>query len=721
MDKSRLIKLNQWTLDPVNNTLIDPDNKKTTIEAKYAVLLEYLAKSGDELVTRDQLIQDVWQDRHVEYRTVNSAISRLRKILGGKRDDFIKTHPKLGYSLNCRIEFLGKGIPITTKSNKTKYIIYCLITSFTLLCVLLLKLSLSKPEQVKINIPKPLPVLTEKEITIEPLTYMDGWEYFPTLSNDESLLAFTQQPKKGKAFKVAIQHLESNQTITLTPNDMSTSPLWSPHNNELFYKKLSKGKCYIEKVQVLANLTVSTPDGITSCGRYEPLSDFNSLAVSSDLSWLYFIYNEAATKPRVIKRYHLKNHQTQTLTAPPITFAGELKLSLSPDNNKLAFMRERDDFSTEIMILNLKSGELESIHKSPYLPYSLTWSKSGEKLLYVSQSGYALNAIDIVTKKSTLLYQHSKQILDPVIVSDTELLLSLGDLHNANIKQVDLSDSTLPTKSLINSSFKDHSAAVYNNNGQEHIAFVSNRSGNYQIWLLENEQLKQLTQFKNTPYIEELSFSANGKNLLFYNNRKLHALNINSKVITPITHPTESIKNFIWQCHSDENVLIIAKNNGLWGLYQTSVVAQTSKLLTTGITSIHSLCDNKKTHKNKKITNTKDSYFAASLNKSGIFQLTNNWNIDKSKRYLEHQIDIDFSDNRLWAVSSFGIYYIGNEPAIYQYNFTTEKQIQIKLSDINTYYLSIQYNKLILNDLKVADTFIGKIIIPDLDERLTNQ
>ena len=60
--------------------------------------------------------------------------------------------------------------------------------------------------------------------------------------------------------------------------------------------------------------------------------------------------------------------------------AGDLQLTLSPDNSQLAFMREHDDLSIEIMILNLISGELISVIKLPYLPFSLSWSKFDDYL-----------------------------------------------------------------------------------------------------------------------------------------------------------------------------------------------------------------------------------------------------------------------------------------------------------------------------------------------------
>ncbi|WDE10486.1 winged helix-turn-helix domain-containing protein [Thalassomonas haliotis] len=108
MENTKLIKLNQWILDPVEKHLIKDDNTYTPLEAKYVLMLVFLAENPNSIISREQLMQTVWKNRYVEQKTINAAISRLRKTLGGERDDFIKTHLKRGYSLACRVEFLDR-------------------------------------------------------------------------------------------------------------------------------------------------------------------------------------------------------------------------------------------------------------------------------------------------------------------------------------------------------------------------------------------------------------------------------------------------------------------------------------------------------------------------------------------------------------------------------------------------------------------------------------
>jgi len=63
-------------------------------------LLRYLAKSRDRIVSRDELLVRVWQQKPhlVATRSVDMTIARLRKKLGGR--DFLVTVRGKGYRLN---------------------------------------------------------------------------------------------------------------------------------------------------------------------------------------------------------------------------------------------------------------------------------------------------------------------------------------------------------------------------------------------------------------------------------------------------------------------------------------------------------------------------------------------------------------------------------------------------------------------------------------------
>ncbi|NVJ59387.1 MAG: winged helix-turn-helix domain-containing protein [Gammaproteobacteria bacterium] len=75
-----LVNETQIELDPVLNKL-----------------LSYFIANPQRIVTREELVSEVWGDVHVSNDALNRAISILRKSLGGERERFIKTVHRKGY------------------------------------------------------------------------------------------------------------------------------------------------------------------------------------------------------------------------------------------------------------------------------------------------------------------------------------------------------------------------------------------------------------------------------------------------------------------------------------------------------------------------------------------------------------------------------------------------------------------------------------------------
>src|SRR5262249_56848079 len=61
-----------------------------------------LVKAAGNLVTKEQLLETVWPDAHVEEGNLTQNISVLRRVLGGS--EFIETVPKRGYRFAIPVE-----------------------------------------------------------------------------------------------------------------------------------------------------------------------------------------------------------------------------------------------------------------------------------------------------------------------------------------------------------------------------------------------------------------------------------------------------------------------------------------------------------------------------------------------------------------------------------------------------------------------------------------
>lgn len=71
------------------------------LEPRIANLLELLILRSPEVVTREELIEEVWKNYGGAEDALNHAISQLRKVLhdGDKQNRIIETIPKRGYRI----------------------------------------------------------------------------------------------------------------------------------------------------------------------------------------------------------------------------------------------------------------------------------------------------------------------------------------------------------------------------------------------------------------------------------------------------------------------------------------------------------------------------------------------------------------------------------------------------------------------------------------------
>jgi DNA-binding winged helix-turn-helix (wHTH) protein/TolB-like protein len=70
------------------------------LDLKVARLLNYFLEHANRTITRAELLEHVWNGQQVTNDAINRAVSVLRKALGGNKDQYVITIPKVGYRFN---------------------------------------------------------------------------------------------------------------------------------------------------------------------------------------------------------------------------------------------------------------------------------------------------------------------------------------------------------------------------------------------------------------------------------------------------------------------------------------------------------------------------------------------------------------------------------------------------------------------------------------------
>jgi len=115
MELERGFRVGRWEVQPFRNS-IENGAANLRVEPKVMGVLVALARGAGEVVTRNQLIDEVWQGRLVSDEVLSRCVSLLRSALDDDPRDpqYVQTIPRVGYRLVCPVEILTPAEPETT-------------------------------------------------------------------------------------------------------------------------------------------------------------------------------------------------------------------------------------------------------------------------------------------------------------------------------------------------------------------------------------------------------------------------------------------------------------------------------------------------------------------------------------------------------------------------------------------------------------------------------
>ncbi len=105
MDKTFAVNKRFLVEEPLNTVKDLENNQEHRLEPRLMRVLCILASREGELVTREQLINEIWNDYGGAEDSLNQAISYLRKTLQDTNKEIIETIPKKGYILHASINY----------------------------------------------------------------------------------------------------------------------------------------------------------------------------------------------------------------------------------------------------------------------------------------------------------------------------------------------------------------------------------------------------------------------------------------------------------------------------------------------------------------------------------------------------------------------------------------------------------------------------------------
>lgn len=128
---NNLYEFGEFRLDTVERVLYRKEQLLPITPKVFDTLLCFV-ESGGKIVSKEHLMNEVWQDSFVEESNLTQNIYTLRQIFG-KRNNFIETVPRRGYRFTAEVKSVENKFPIEKSNGNLAEIVVSRKTTATLL------------------------------------------------------------------------------------------------------------------------------------------------------------------------------------------------------------------------------------------------------------------------------------------------------------------------------------------------------------------------------------------------------------------------------------------------------------------------------------------------------------------------------------------------------------------------------------------------------------
>lgn len=542
MDK---MQLGPWTFTPGDYSIHDKA-QRIELEPLLCKLLHYFTAHPGKIISRQQLVDAIWQQSYVDDNAINRAMSELRKALQHPDvpQSLIKTHHRKGYSLQLPDQpgavveqaACAEGFTTTQATqHKRHFPLWSVVLTTLLLAAAVYYFSTQEPasprETAKLD-DKPQ-VLEMDIVTRQKVTWFKGIESRPLLSADKQLLAYSHSQPDGTlravVRKLGIGTGSALQEVVIEGNNKLYSiQNWQPLSRNLLVQVIGKDgqDCEYQNYDFsqYPQYQVST---LTSCTGL----NFGTAQQSADGQWLYYSKGSGGLySSNALLAENLTSGAVQTLLAAPSAGLGVTMLALSADGSKLAYILMPESNKPDVYIYDPSSREHTRLASLPFplILLGLDWSTDQSSLILPVGDGILqLKVADktksllkfpegVIVGELTMLAEDQAYISNFTAGSATQnamQLIKIEQPFNATERKITLLNDVAGSAADLAVSPVDSSSYV----------FSANWTGSWQLWLHNKGQNVQLTEFApDDQRLSGISWSGDGRYIVFNKQGNLH-------------------------------------------------------------------------------------------------------------------------------------------------------------------------------------------------------
>ncbi|NMR26260.1 translocation protein TolB [Pseudoalteromonas sp. NEC-BIFX-2020_015] len=472
-------------------------NVEVVLQPKFIELLCFLVSRYPEAVTREELIENVWNgNSYVGEKALTNAIWHLRKAFKELDPDtiYIETLRKTGYRITLTPCSLTQNefVPIPTKKS-----IFSRFSSMQVICaVITVIVFVTSPFYfLHDNSSKTRNYKTRLTDHIETLTTSPGRELFPGVSNDNHLLVYSWG-EPGELANLYLQDLFSPEqaAIALTNSDgIEGRAVFSPDQQRIYYYRRSDGgKCDIIEqtlsgaaTKLLGSCAVNFTTDLDISAQGDKLVYISERTVDGTLSSELNIINLSSDK--AVSQVPCK--QACNIQDESVAF--------SPDGTKLVVSRNLPDGHEELFLIDISSGDTQQLTSGFLDLRGVDWHPQKSQLVFSAvehgqRQGYFYHL-------DTNIIQDSKVtgLSYPEYADDGTLYFHQWHT-DSTLMRVELGDNVASSPFPVLSTDFNMRYADFNELKNK-FTFISNESNESELWIADQDgtNRRQLTDFKS--------------------------------------------------------------------------------------------------------------------------------------------------------------------------------------------------------------------------------
>jgi transcriptional activator of cad operon len=555
-------QLGDLVIDPVARCIKNAEISHT-IEPKVFDLLIYFCQQGDDIVTRDQLLHDIWQGRVVNDNSINRKIYQLRKELAilDKTSEYIETITKYGYRLTQPITAL-ETTPVKAKNtalSQGKQILALLVIVVLPFMVYWLNLP---PQHVA-------------QPTLKQLTSLPGRESDAGLSPDGQFLLFSYSANEN-SHHLILQNIktgEQQKLIDTKHHDIRAQ--WHPNGKQIAFIRIkTNGETRCSIYQLTLEPTGAQPRKLIDCAP----AAIPSLTWGQAPNKLFFAERAAKTKPFLVYSLDTSTGNKQQLTLPmqQNNLKGDYFIRRNNSGNELTILRYLGSNKVNVSIYQSEPFELRhefslAAHITGIARHPLGqgfYFRQSRHIYKVDEKGNNQQAVfHLGSAFSGLQFSNDGQ----------QLLLSKSEI-DTDIWSQDITHSTAKAAVEIDSTRQDSRPRYANLSNAQ--VFLSDRSGKTEFWLkTENGDIRKLSNLDFDVGLPNFTWSPDDKQLLFEYQEQIYTLQVDTGELDVILDDTHLAYVTSWSSDG-KGIYYSSTKSGDWQLWSFNLKDKSTKQLT---------------------------------------------------------------------------------------------------------------------------------------------